>query len=176
MEQENAEQSATRRNASRALITIATFGAAAALGGLLKIPSPVGSIGLDSAPGFFCAAFFGPIVGAAVGAIGHLGSAATAGFPLGGWLHANVAVHMAVWSAIFGALTRSVDKTWFLFVAAAIAAVLNAVASPMLLIPAGLPKATAIAIIPFLSVAALLNLGLAAVALIVVSKLGTHDI
>lgn len=149
-------------NAVRHIVTIAVFSAAAVALGLVKIPSPVGSIALDSAPGYFAAVFFGPAIGAAVGAIGHLASAATGGFPLGG-MHIAVAVQMLLWCAIFGAIARRGNSVAALVLASIVAIALNGVASPLLLVPLGLPLPTALQILPFLVFASAVNVVLAAV-------------
>src|SRR4051812_31260365 len=82
-----------RRSFTQSAIIIGIFSALAAAGGLIKIPSPVGSIAFDSAPGYFVAAFYGPALGSIVGFIGHLASAAVAGMPLGP-MHLVVAIAM----------------------------------------------------------------------------------
>lgn len=65
--------------------------ALAGVGALIKIPSPIGTIGLDSAPGYFSALAFQPVTeGSIVAAIGHLLSAGVVGFPLGIPLHLSV--------------------------------------------------------------------------------------
>ena len=44
---------------------MAVFIALSAVGAMIKIPSPVGTIGLDSAPGYFCGLAFGYVEGKA---------------------------------------------------------------------------------------------------------------
>lgn len=65
----------------RQIARIGVFIALSAVGAMIKRPSPVGTIGLDAAPGFFCALAFGYVEGAAVIAIGHLLTSAVLGFP-----------------------------------------------------------------------------------------------
>ncbi len=71
------------RDENRSSITKLTYGgmliALSAVGALIKIS---GTIALDSMPGFFAALFLGPGAGALVGALGHLLTAITSGFPL----------------------------------------------------------------------------------------------
>lgn len=155
------------------LIVIIIFTAVAAGGGLIKIPSPVGSIALDSAPGYFCAAFFSPWVGAAVGAFGHLASAATAGFPLA-VLHIYIAIQQFIWCFIFGSIINKFAQNWGLILGVILATVLNGVVAPLLLtlVPVvALPLAVAKGLIPFLIVASAANTILAAAAYKVLAKL-----
>jgi uncharacterized membrane protein len=132
---------------------------------LIKIPSPIGSIALDSAPAYFTAAFYGPFLGAAVGAIGHFGSAATGGMPLG-VLHIFIACLMALVCAIFGFVARRGTSMIPLAVAALIAVFLNGVAIPLVLtlVPGGLPREMAFTLMLPLSIASAINIGLASFA------------
>ena len=154
----------TRHSQGRWLFLAATFIAASALGGLIKIPSPVGSIALDSAPGYFLAAYVHPVLGAVVGGIGHLASAASAGFPLG-YVHIWVAMQVFVWCLSFGYIARAFDTQWALIPAILVAALLNGVVGPLML---GLLKLVnmglAVAVIPVLTVASIANLLIAAAA------------
>jgi len=150
-------------NITRHLITISVFSALSIVGGLIKLPSFAGSVALDSAPGFFVAAFYSPILGAIVGLIGHLGSAATGGMPLG-ILHFAIAPLMFVICWVFGAIARKGASWLFLAGAAIIACGLNSVVLPLILIPIGLPKEVAFALMPFLAFASALNLLLASIA------------
>ena len=71
------------------------------VGALIKIPSPTGSVALDAAPAFLAAFAFTLPEAALVAVLGHLVSAATAGFPLSLPVHAIIAITMAV--AVAGA-------------------------------------------------------------------------
>ncbi|MCS7097494.1 MAG: ECF transporter S component [Candidatus Methanomethyliaceae archaeon] len=84
---------------------IAIFSAISGIGAMMPIPSPVGSIALDSFPGYFMALWRGIVGGASVCAIGHLISAIRAGFPLGS-IHIAVALLMA----FVGFVTAIVNK------------------------------------------------------------------
>jgi uncharacterized membrane protein len=152
---------------TQSAITIGVFSALSAAGGLLKIPSPVGSIALDSAPGYFVAAFYNPLLGAIVGTVGHLASAATAGFPLS-YLHIYVAVLMFGWCFLFGAIARAGASFGWLILAVAAATLTNGIATPFLLAlppaPLGLHLNQALILLPFLVVASLINLIIAAAA------------
>lgn len=152
-----------KRTLTSNLITVAVFSAASVLGGLIKIPSPAGSIALDSLPGYFSAAYFHPVVGGTVGFIGHIGSAATGGLPLGA-LHILIAIFMFLWCFLFGAIVRRFDSILGLVFASIVAFVGNT-AIPVLCIPAGLPQETAFAITPFVALASAINIVLAALAI-----------
>lgn len=89
---------------SKKLVLLALLTALCAVGGFIKIPSPTGTVALDSLPGFLAAALLGGRGGAAVGFLGHLFSAATVGFPLGLPVHLYVGLQMAVYVSIFGYL------------------------------------------------------------------------
>ncbi|MGH3660859.1 MAG: ECF transporter S component [Micromonosporaceae bacterium] len=118
----------TPRRVARMAILVAL----SAVGAFIKIPSPTGTVGLDSAPGYVAAAAFSPGEGAIVGAIGHLISAATAGFPQGLPLHLIVAAEMAVFVWIFGIVARHLN----LWVAIVVGVFLNGVigAATMILV------------------------------------------
>lgn len=148
----------------------AAFSAASALGGLIKVPSPVGSIAFDAVPGYFLAVYIHPVLGGIVGMIGHLASASTAGFPLG-YLHIAVALQMFVWCTAFGLLGRVRDTQLALLPAAAISVALNGIVGPFMLAAAGLvPMALARSIWPVLTAASLGNVGLAALAVVLMAR------
>jgi uncharacterized membrane protein len=79
---------------TRILAEIAILSAISGIGAMIPIPSPIGSIALDSFPGYFMALWRGAFSGALVCAIGHLLSSIRAGFPLG-LLHIAIALLMA---------------------------------------------------------------------------------
>lgn len=119
----------------RRVAIIAVFMALSAVGAMIKIPSPIGTIGLDSCPGYFCALAFGGVEGMIVIAIGHILSAAVVGFPLTIPIHLTVAATMAAWALLF----RLVGKKGKVgvWIAVACAAILNAFGSGLLLLPIG---------------------------------------
>ena len=94
---------------ARRIAILAIFIALSAVGAVIKIPSPLGSIGLDSFPGYFCALAFGYPEGAIV-AVGHLLSAAVAGFSVTVPLHLAIAVSMAVVAVIVRFLATKIGK------------------------------------------------------------------
>lgn len=149
----------------RWLFLAATFTAASALGGLIKIPSPVGSIAFDSAPGYFLAAYVHPVLGGIVGSLGHIASAATAGFPLG-HVHVWIAIQQFFWCFAFGFIARFFDTQWALIPAAIVAGLLNGVAAPLMLGVIGIaPMSLAKAVVIVLTVASFANIIIAALAI-----------
>ncbi len=157
---------------SRNLIAIIIFSVVSTALGLIKIPGPAGSIALDSAPAFFAAVFFTPLVGAFVGLIGHIGSAATAGFPFGG-LHIYVAVEMFFWCLIFGYISKIKRQKIYLFISGIIAVLLNGIIGPLLLMITpvfNLEKAVATSLIPFLLFAAAANIIMAIIAYLLIVR------
>lgn len=148
----------------RWLYLSAAFIAASALGGLAKFPSPVGSIALDSAPGYFLAAYVHPILGGLVGSVGHIASAATAGFPLG-HVHIWVALQQFAWCLVFGAIARAFNSHWALVPAVLVAVLLNGIGAPLMLGALGIVDMTlAKAVVIVLTVASLVNVVFAAIA------------
>jgi uncharacterized membrane protein len=171
------DRTIVRPSVVRSLVTIAIFTAASGAGSLIKLPAGVGSVALDSTFGFFCAGFFSPLIGGIVGTLGHLASAATAGFPLGPF-HFIIAGQMFAWCWFFGFIVRKINRTWGLAVASAVAIILNGIASPLMLIPISPPemKGVLLGLIGFLVVAATINVVLAAIAILVLSKLDVPGI
>lgn len=138
---------------------IAIFIALSAVGAMIKIPSPVGTIGLDSAPGYFCALAFGYIEGAAVIFIGHLLTAGVVGFPLGLPLHLFIGIQMALWAI----LVRFIKQKLGLWPAVLTGVVLNGVVSAFTNIFIG-GMGAVIGIMPFLIAGSLFNILIAAIA------------
>jgi riboflavin transporter len=149
--------------------TIIVFISLAVIGSLLKLPTSVGSIALDSAPALVAAALLGAGPGALVAAFGHMISAFFAGFLLGAF-HLLVAGEMAALVFGFALLYRRKWKktAFFAFFVG------NAFLSPL---PFALwmGKAFVIAIIPALAVATAANLAIAAVVTPVLVKRMTKE-
>lgn len=119
-----------RSGSLRRLTRLAVFIALAAAGAMVKIPSPTGTVALDSLPGYLGALVFGIKDGMLIAALGHLLSAATAGFPLSIPVHLFIAAQMAAFAAAFGWLgSRHLGGGIVL------AMVLNGVVAPALFIP-----------------------------------------
>ena len=138
---------------------IAVFIALSAVGAMIKIPSPVGTIGLDAAPGFFCALAFGYVEGAAVIFIGHLLTAGFVGFPLGLPLHLFIGLQLALWAI----LVRFIKLKLGLWPAVLTGVVLNGVVSAFSMIFVG-GMGAVIGIMPFLIAGSLFNISIAAIA------------
>ena len=122
----------------------------------IKIPSPTGTVALDSLPGFLAAALFGGWGGALVGLLGHLFTAATAAFPFGLPIHLYVGLQMAVYVSVFGYLYRKGYK----LAAVAVGVILNGVVAPLLLTPIRCGFAM---MLPSLTVGSAVNIVLAAI-------------
>ncbi len=138
---------------------IAIFTALSAVGSLIKIPSPVGSLAFDSAPGFFIALFFGPFEGALVCGLGHMATAVVSGFPLG-ILHVPIALGMALAGACIGLLNKlNIPLSYLpaLVVGVIINTVLVFPLAPWLGEDINAGLAVAIGYTPFLFAAAVLN-------------------
>ncbi len=84
---------------------VSSLSALSFLGASIPLPSPVGSVALDSAPGYFAALAYGPMDGSLVCAIGHILSSMRAGYPLG-LMHVPVTLLMAS----VGMITAVVSK------------------------------------------------------------------
>lgn len=159
-----------RRNHVRSAVYSAVFIAASAILAYVKIPAPIGSIALDAVPGYFSGAYLGIGYGALVGALGHIASAAIAGFPLG-FVHLWIALIMTVCCIAFGGIIRSIDRTWALIPATVVAVLLNGVLAPLALSWLGLlPIPANAAVIGPLAAASALNAGAASFAVWVLAR------
>jgi uncharacterized membrane protein len=69
------------------------------IGSLIKF---MGTIALDSLPGYFAALFISPLAGGAVAALGHLLTALTSGFPMTLPMHIMLILVMGITAYIFG--------------------------------------------------------------------------
>ncbi len=153
-------------------IYFGVFVAASAVGGLVKLPSPVGSIALDSAPGYFLAAFVHPVLGGLVGAVGHLASAATAGFLLGD-AHLWIALEMFFWCFAFGAMARAGKSLWWLGGGALVATILNGVVGPYLLYALGqIERHVALGVMVLLTLASAINIAIACAGVVLIERRG----
>lgn len=141
------------------LSIMAIFIALSAVGALIKIPSPVGTIGMDSAPGFFCALAFGGVTGAIVIAFGHLLTAAVVGFPMTIPIHLYIALQMALWALCY----RWVNEKLGLIPAVIVGIILNGVVSSFAMFPM-MGMGGVMGLMPFLVVGAALNVIISAVA------------
>ena len=138
---------------------MAIFIALSAVGALIKIPSPVGTIGMDSAPGFFSAIAFGGLEGAIVIAFGHLVTSAVIGFPMTIPVHLYIAFQMALWALAY----RWVNKKLGLIPAVIVGIILNGVVSSFAMLPM-MGLGGVLGLMPFLIVGAALNVIISAIA------------
>jgi len=130
----------------RRVARLSIFTALSAVGAMTKIPSPTGTVALDSCLGYFSAAAFGYGEGALIAALGHLLTALTTGFPLGIPVHCYIALQMALWVMVFRFFTVRVHP----FMGIVVAVLLNGIASAYLIIPfGGIGLATAL-VVPLL--------------------------
>ena len=102
-----------------------------AVGAFIKVPSPTGTVALDSWPGYLCAVLVDYQAGGLVAFLGHLASAFTAGFPLGLPMHSAVALEMSLCAWTFGWVAKKLG----LVPAMIVAIILNGVAAPAAMIP-----------------------------------------
>ncbi|MCR3923567.1 MAG: ECF transporter S component [Firmicutes bacterium] len=113
------------------MVRLAVLIALCGVGGFIKIPSPTGTVALDSLPGYLAGILLGGWGGAIVGALGHLFSAWTVSLPFGLPAHVYVAVQMAIYVSIYGYLFRKGYK----ILAVIVAIILNGVVAAASFIP-----------------------------------------
>ncbi len=149
----------------RRVARMAIFVALSAVGALIKIPSPTGTVALDSCPGYFSAISFGWLEGGIVAAIGHIFTAATTGFPLSVPIHILVAVEMAVFATAFWWINKKLGV-----IAAIIAATfLNGVVAAFVMVPIG-GMGLALGLLAPLTVGSAVNIIIAAAAYAIVKR------
>lgn len=146
---------------ARKLAIMAVFIALSAVGALIKIPSPVGTVALDAAPGFFIAIGFGGWMGAVVAAIGHLLTAGITGFPLTLPVHLAIAAGMAACAWIFGWFGRK--GTAGLVIGFVLAVIVNCPVLALIMVPIG-GWPLYLASLPSLAIGSVVNLAIAAIA------------
>ena len=150
---------------SKRIARMAIFIAMSAVGAMVKVPSPTGTVALDAAFAFFSAVAFGWREGAIVAALGHMLTALTTGFPLGFPMHLFIAVQMAVWVSVFDIVSNKIN----VWVGAVIAVLLNGPVSSLLVIPIGGIGLTAALIIP-LTIGSIINVFIAVTAFLIIKK------
>lgn len=137
---------------------MAIFIALSAVGAMIKIPSPVGTIGLDSGPGYFCGLALGYRQGICVIFIGHLLTAGLVGFPLGLPLHLFIGLQLALWVVLFRWISLRVG----LVAGSAAAVFFNGVVSAFTMYFVG-GMGAVLGTMPFLIAGSLVNVAVAAV-------------
>lgn len=154
---------------ARRIARMAIFIALSVVGAFIKIPSPTGTVAMDSCPGFFSALAWGYLEGGIVIALGHIATAASVGFPLG-ILHILIAILMVIAAALFRFGGTVLPKKWGinLIVAILLGGTFNGLMA--LIMTPILGWGLAIAITPSLLVASYVNTIVAAIAYGIVSK------
>ena len=138
------------------LTLTALFAAMCVIGGLIKIPSAIGSLALDTVPALLSVAFLPPLFSGIAATLGHVASAMYAGFPLGPF-HVLIALEMFTIVVIFSHLHKAgyTFMKWGFFILA------NGLLAPLpfyfLVSPAFF-----VGILPSILVATLLNAAVAA--------------
>lgn len=146
-----------RVSRTRDIAVMALSVALAGAGAFIKIPSPVGTVALDSWPGYACALAIGPS-GSWVAFAGHLASGFVSGFPLGLALHGLIALEMVLCALAFAWTWRRLGVV----AGVAVAVLLNGLAAPLALAPwLGIPLVVSL-MVP-LTVAATVNVALASI-------------
>ncbi len=100
------------------------------VGSFMKIPSPYGTVALDSAPAFLAALLLGPIPGAIVAFMGHILTSLNVGYPLSLPIHFLIATEMAVICVTIGIIA----KRGYVILALIVGLLLNGIVAPALFI------------------------------------------
>lgn len=107
----------------RTMTAYALLIALCAIGG--QIHFGVYSIGFDSSPAFVGALMLGPVAGAVLGALGHLATAASTGFPLSVPIHVAIAIIMAGTGASIGYITKRMTSSFSYIVSGIVGYIIN---------------------------------------------------
>ncbi|MDQ7818050.1 MAG: ECF transporter S component [Melioribacteraceae bacterium] len=150
---------------SKRIARMAIFIAMCAVGSMIKVPSPTGTVALDAAFAFFSAIAFGWKEGAIVAALGHMLTALTTGFPLGLPMHLFIALQMSAWVSIFSITAKKIHLWFGVF----LAVVLNGPVSSLLVIPIGGVGLFAALIVP-LTIGGFINVFIATTAYLIIQK------
>ncbi|PGL71818.1 ECF transporter S component [Bacillus sp. AFS055030] len=103
---------------TKRIVLLSLFIALSAVLSNIKI---VYSIAFDSLPAFLAAMLISPIAGGIVGALGHLLTALTSGFPFTVPVHLFIAIQMLVIVWLFGVLFKKMNQ----YIAIVVAIILN---------------------------------------------------
>lgn len=164
-----AEKKAAKFWTPKRVARMAIFIALSVVGALIKIPSPTGTVAMDSAPGFFAVLPWGFLEGMIVIALGHIATSASVGFPLG-VLHILIAILMAVAAVLLRLCVVKLPKKARinLIIGVIVAATFNGLMAILLSPILGL--GLALAITPSLIVASYANVVVAAVVYEIVAR------
>lgn len=146
------------------LTLTAMIAALCAIGAVIKVPSPVTSAALDSAPAFLSVVFLPPMLAGVAGMIGHFITALTSGFPIGP-LHIIIALEMFIVVWVFGIMQKKGLHVWKW----PVALILNGVIAPLPFYFIMSPSFFWVSV-PALLMATLINLIIVAVAMPIISK------
>lgn len=142
------------QNNTRKLVLMSMFIALSFIGSYIPIPSPLGTLGLDSMAGYLAGLILGGLEGGIIAFIGHILIASNQAFYLTLPVHLIVAVMMFISVYLFSFTYKRTN----VFVASIVGIVLNGVISPLaLLLLPGLGWSFFLAKTPFLLVASTLN-------------------
>lgn len=115
----------------RRMVLMAMFIALSVVGAMLKIPSPTGTVALDSAPGFLGAALLGWREGFIIALLGHLVSGYSAGFPLSLPIHLIIALQMGIAAALYYILIKKTNP----YITIGVVTLYNGLVMPLSLAP-----------------------------------------
>ncbi len=113
------------------LTLVSSLVALSVVGSYIKIPSPTGTVALDSLPGFVGALSLGYQEGALIAFLGHMLTSLNVGFPLGVLFHLVIAGEMALIALAF----RFLFLRWGYPLAIGVTTALNGVIAPLSLVP-----------------------------------------
>jgi len=150
---------------AKRIARIAIFIAMTAVGSMVKVPSPTGTVALDAAFGFFSAIAFGWREGAIVAFLGHMLTALSTGFPLSVPMHLFIAVQMSIYVSVFEFAAKKIHL-WAGIIAAVI---LNGPISAFAVIPIGGIGLMAALIVP-LTIGSIINIFIAVTAYLIIKK------
>lgn len=146
-------------------VLTALIAALCVIGNFIKIPGPITSAALDSAPALLSVAFLPPLFSGLTAAIGHLATGLTAGMPLGPF-HGIVALEMFAILYVFNVL----HKKGFFIIKWIFVIIANGIFAPLpfyfLVSPAFY-----VASVPSLTIATLINVLIAMIVLPVLQKI-----
>ncbi|MBF8437466.1 ECF transporter S component [Halanaerobiaceae bacterium Z-7014] len=137
------------------LTLIALFVALSAIGSYIMLPGPIGSVALDSAPGFIASILLGGGSGALVLGLGHILTAVRSGLPLGP-IHLIIAVLMAGIAPFYSYFWQKYNH----WIAGLVGIILNGFVINAFLIPL-LGIQFFLAMIPVLTIGAAFNISVA---------------
>lgn len=150
---------------SKRIARMAIFIAMSAVGAMVKIPSPTGTVALDAAFAFFSAIAFGWREGAIVAALGHMLTALSTGFPLSFPMHIYIAFQMSVYVSVFAVAAKKIH----LWAGVAIGIILNGPVSSLLVLPIGGIGLTIALFVP-LTIGSIVNISIAVAAYLIINK------